>query len=110
MADGTVIEARYVEHFKGASSDSKTAHDTHIVPRFEAAGSLHHPNGCQGRPGVAIVWIRDGRTWCRADYRLRYGHEPSDADKRPPRKRYTPDRRAEPTKVSGPPGGKFLSL
>jgi len=111
VADGRVIEARYVERFKGKSTDSRTAHDTSIVPKFESNGALHHPNGCQGQEGIAITWIRDGRTWCRADYRLRYGEDPDQAAYRPPTRRY--ERPPEPPfipKVKDSPGGKFLSL
>jgi len=37
-----------------------------------------HPVQCQGKRGVARVWQRGDRSWCRGCYVMRYGTEPTD--------------------------------
>jgi hypothetical protein len=84
VADGRVIEARYVERFRGASTKGITTPNP--VPKQEQGGV--HPS-CKGKPGVGRLYDRDGRSWCRSCYVFRYGQEPP-ADivvkvRRPPR-------------------------
>lgn len=67
LEDGTIIEARYVERFKGFSSD------TDMPERREPDRGDLHPTTCKGRLGVARTWERDGRQWCRGCYLMRYG-------------------------------------
>lgn len=72
VPDGTVIEARYVERFKGV--EAKGPSSPNPTPRWEQ-GDLH-PTTCKGKPGIGRTWLRDGRAWCRSCYATRYGEQP----------------------------------
>jgi hypothetical protein len=70
VADGRVIEARYVERFRGASSASVVDSN-----RFADTGDFHRGT-CKGKRGVATCWEKDGRFWCRGCWIMYYGSPP----------------------------------
>lgn len=96
-AENALILKKRREQFGGTShtTDSRTAHDTNIVSKYDKNAALWHPNGCHGRPGVAKIYWRNGLGLCHADYSLKWGVAPEDDDlqEMPPLPK--PRRRAE---------------